>query len=1232
MDKVRLKINGEEIEAEAGKTLLQVIRENNLDEIPTLCYSQELGPDPSCFLCVVEVKGKPNLVPSCATVVAPGMEVETKNERIVSARRMALELLISNHYADCVSPCTEGCPAGVDVQGYIALSAMGEYIRAVDLIREKNPLPAVCGRVCVRKCEVVCRRKEVDEAVSINAIKRFVTDIPGIYDDDPKCEASTGKTIAIVGAGPAGLTAAWFLAKKGHKPVIYESQPRSGGMLRYGIPAYRLPDKVIDAEVDYICRAGVEIRYNTKVGKDVKIDELMQKHDAVFIATGAWKARGMNIEGEDEVEGVVKGIEFLRGKRENQEPISGTVAVVGGGNTAIDVARTSLRLGADKVIILYRRTRAEMPADKMEIKDCLEEGVELMELVAPIGIVADKGKLSALKCIRMKLGEPDESGRRRPIPLEGSQFELPCQLAVSAIGQSPIIEGLAKLGKAEVSTKRWGTFEVNTDTMETNVKGLFAGGDAADDGPTVVIDAIRDGQRAAKAIHSYITGVPLKRPDFRVRKEFWAKPTRNELGDVKESPRHDVHLLDVEQRKKSFEEVATGFDYEDNEHECERCLSCGCVSYYECDLRRYAEEYDVDMEEFKGYVRKHKVDDRHPYIVYDPNKCILCTRCIRTCAKILPIPALGLVNRGFKTEVRPSMDAPLLETSCVSCGNCVDSCPTGALTVKYPFPGRAALHTEDVASHCGFCSLACPITVKKFGEKRYFIASSGIPGDYLCRYGRFGYELFVKKKRIVEPEMHESGSTKKVEMDLALQTITSRLKESVEAYGADKVAVFVSPDLTNEELYLASKIAREGLQTNNIASLSLLSSAQESGILDEAFGFTGSTSDRQCIKDADLIICNNTSIESDHLVLGVDIIEAVKGGARLIVVNSAIGTTDQMLSAVTMDPMRGKATLLWLGVIKALEESGFFSQNTLAAITDMNLFTDKHLDFDELSLLTGVSKDAVQKAADIIANAKKTVVIHCPDRPQDRAEGDMAVLADFVILLKRKGVRADLLLPRSHSNGAGIEIMGADPAFLPGRLSTAKTISEDAAKGATNLGELRKFLEEGKLKAAFVIGEDPISWNRTESWFRNVEFLAAMDWTPTETTRAADIVLPASTYLEECGSRCNFEGRVIEYTTAVKAPAGISSKEILIEMAKCLELEISGDISEEMKTLIEKKTDKAVIPFCFNSGQIRKLLPKSDLVKVRPAAELGSIPLPLTQHEKYKSEIINVGSKYFKVT
>ncbi|MDZ7816557.1 MAG: 2Fe-2S iron-sulfur cluster-binding protein [Planctomycetota bacterium] len=445
-NKIKIKVNGQEVFGKPGQTILEVVQEQGLDEIPTLCHSPELKPYGSCFVCVVEVEGRPNLVPSCATKIYDGLEVHTKSEKVRKSRKTALELLVSNHYADCVSPCMLGCPAGVDAQGYIALAAMGENRKAIDLIRETNPFPAICGRVCVRKCELSCRREDVDEPVAINFIKRYVSDDPEAYEGGPERLPSRGKSIGIIGAGPAGLTASWFLGRLGYDTVLYEQFDRAGGMLRYGIPEYRLPDDVLDKEIDYILKAGGEIKYNTRVGRDVSMDELRKKHDAVFVSIGASTAKPMRVEGETSTNGVVTGVDFLHEKADSKEPVKGTIVVVGGGNTAMDCARTSVRLGADKVIILYRRTKDQMPADELEIKDALEEGVEIYELAAPIGIVKDNDELKALKCIRMKLGEPDASGRRRPVTLEGSEFELPCDVAISAIGQNVDLDGVGEAG------------------------------------------------------------------------------------------------------------------------------------------------------------------------------------------------------------------------------------------------------------------------------------------------------------------------------------------------------------------------------------------------------------------------------------------------------------------------------------------------------------------------------------------------------------------------------------------------------------------------------------------------------------------------------------------------------------------------------------------------------------------------------------------------------------------
>ncbi|MFH1145074.1 MAG: FAD-dependent oxidoreductase [Candidatus Eisenbacteria bacterium] len=1247
METISIKVNGREIQARPGQTILAVVEEQKLDTIPTLCHSPELEPYASCFVCVVEVKGRGNLVPACSTCVVPGMEVETRNARVMASRKTALELLISNHYADCVSPCQRGCPAGVDAQGYIALAAMGEHRRALDLIREANPLPAVCGRVCVRKCEAVCRRADIDQPVGINWIKRFLTDFPDAYAGAPTREPDRGKSVGIIGAGPAGLTAAWFLGRRGYRPVIYEAMERGGGMLRYGIPAYRLPDDVLDQEIDYIRRAGAEIHYGVRIGRDVTLDDLHARHDALFLAAGAWGGKGMRVPGEKETAGVVQGIDFLREKADRPAPVTGTVVVVGGGNTAMDCARTAWRCGAEKVIILYRRTKAEMPADEMEIHDCIEEGIEIIELAAPVGIVADGGRLKALRCIRMKLGETDESGRRRPVPMEGSEFDFPCDLAIAAIGQEPLLHGLEKLGAAEIETHRWRSFKIDTRTTATNVPGVFAGGDAADDGPTVVIDAIRDGRRAARAINAYLRDTPVAEDAFAITKEFWGKPGQAELGEIPERPRHEVHTITPAERAGSFREVATGFEPEDTAHEAERCLACGCVRFDDCRLRLYAEEYGADLQSYAGYARRHRIDDRHPHIVYDPNKCILCARCIRTCARILPISALGLVNRGFKTEMRPAMNDPLIETSCISCGNCIDACPTGALTPKYPFPGRACLAFDAAVSHCAVCSLGCAITVRRFGEGRYAIAAAGEPGEYLCRYGRFGYERFIKMKRAVRPFVRIGSAAVEASLEVAYAHVVDGLRGAVERHGPESVAVFVSPEATNEELYLAARIAREGLGTSNVGSLVMLETGAEAGALDGQLGFTASSAGREVLRDADLIVCNNTATESDHLILAVEIAGAVRRGARLIVANSILDKADRFLATVAMDPMRGRATQLWQGVLAELLEADRELQSAAAGLAGGAAFlAGLRRDLAATGEASGVDVERIRRAAGLLAQARRVVFVHCPDRPEDLAAGDIQALANFLTLFKAAGRRADLLLPRLSGNVAGLEVCGADPAFLPGRVRVAGPEATAAARGATQSAarrvlpgarshaQLRALLREGRLRAALIVGEDPMEHARTAAYFQNLEFLATIDWTATETSRTADVAIPGTTYLESEGTRCNFEGRVLDFTRAVPPPAGVPGWQVLAEIATLLDVlprpgaaaEITGELERAVRAGLGARA-----PFYWNRGEARVAPASGGLLL--PQLETRPAPLPpaLTQTGRYKRTLRAVGTEHFRV-
>ncbi|MEG0379162.1 MAG: 2Fe-2S iron-sulfur cluster-binding protein, partial [Eubacterium sp.] len=353
MNKLRININGKELTGFAEQTILDVARENGID-IPTLCYDERTEIYGSCGLCVVEVLGNPKLVKACATPIAEGMVVKTNSERIIESRKTNLELLLSKHIGDCVAPCQLECPGQTDCQGYVGLIANGEYEAALKLIKEKLPLPASIGRVCPHPCEKACRRGLVDEPVSILWLKRFAADLDldeGMFM--PEIGADTGKSIGIIGGGPGGLTAAYFLRKAGHAVTIYEAMPKLGGMLRYGIPEYRLPKTVLDDEIRLIEEMGTVYRTGVRVGVDMSFESIRENHDAVYVALGAWTSSGLRCEGVD-AEGVIGGIELLR-QVVNNEPIQlgDRVAIVGGGNTAMDACRTAVRLGAKEVYNVY---------------------------------------------------------------------------------------------------------------------------------------------------------------------------------------------------------------------------------------------------------------------------------------------------------------------------------------------------------------------------------------------------------------------------------------------------------------------------------------------------------------------------------------------------------------------------------------------------------------------------------------------------------------------------------------------------------------------------------------------------------------------------------------------------------------------------------------------------------------------------------------------------------------
>lgn len=542
-------------------------------------------------------------------------------------------------------PCRAACPADVNVQGYIALLQQGRFKEAVELIRKSMPFPAICGRVCFSPCQDACSRKNIDQPVGIRYLKRLAADIEreqGRIKPDP-VPKTHGEKVAIVGAGPAGLSAAYELAKLGYPVTVFERMPEPGGMMRYGIPDFRLRKYVVANEIAYIQDLGVEIKAGVEFGKDMQLDTLRNEgYKAIFIAVGAQLSRKLGIPGED-LEGVFHAVEFLRhvalGKTVD---VGEKVAVIGGGNSAIDAARTALRLGAREVTILYRRSRNEMPALPEEVEAAEEEEIKFYFLVSPKQIIGEGGKVKAIECLRMELGEPDASGRRRPVPIQGTEHTYEVDTVIPAIGQLPETSCLPPI----LLDERARAISVDPLTLETSIPSVFAGGDIVT-GPASVIEAIGAGKRAAVSIDRYLNGQDLRTGrEEEIEETTWVKDWEK---ITKKPERYVSPHVDVGRRRVSFEgaDELLAKTKEVAMFEARRCLECGPCS--ECLGSEELCEAD-----------KAVVDET------------LCTGC-NVCAVVCPYGAIKKNEMGI---------AQVDEDLCKGCGTCSASCPEQAITMQ----------------------------------------------------------------------------------------------------------------------------------------------------------------------------------------------------------------------------------------------------------------------------------------------------------------------------------------------------------------------------------------------------------------------------------------------------------------------------------------------------------------------------------------------------------------------
>lgn len=1116
MKKFRLNIDGKEVYGIPGQTILEVARENDI-YIPTLCFDERTEIYGSCGLCMCEVEGNPKMVKACATAIAPNMIVNTRTERVLESRKTNLELLLSNHVGDCRPPCVLACPAGTDCQGYVGLIANGEFEAAIELIKENIPLPGSLGRVCPHPCETKCRRRLVDgpeQAVSIQWLKRFAADqdMASAEPFMPEIAPETGKSVAIIGGGPMGLSAAYFLRQKGHDVTIYDAMPKLGGMLRYGIPEYRLPKEVLDEEIFLIEQMGVEIVPNTKIGVDIPFETIREDYDAVLLGIGAWVSTGVGCKGED-LPGVIGGIDFLRKVVRNEEiKLGESVAIVGGGNTAMDACRTAVRLGAKKVYNIYRRTKDEMPADPIEIKEGEEEGVIFKNLTNPIEFIAgEDGRVKQVVLQVMELGEPDASGRRAPKPVEGKTETLDIDTAILAIGQA------VDATPFDVEKTRKNAIAYDKETFMTSMEGVFAGGDCGNDKISIAVEAIADAKKAAGVIDAYLDGEDVKyvKPFFVERNDIDEKT----FEDRERMCRPEMEQLEANERKDNFTEVVFGYDEEQAVAEASRCLECGCHDFHECKLISFANEYDVKPERLEGEKNTVEFKDDHPFILRDPNKCILCGLCVRVCDEIMGIGALGLVHRGFDTVVKPTLEKPLAESGCISCGQCVSVCPTGALQERLTITKSVPLSTECTETTCAYCSVGCSFNYETHGD--LLIKANPDKEGFVnkgagCGKGKWGFDCTMLEDRILEPMIKEGDGFVETDYHEAL-VLTAKKAEAVAArYGKDAVAVAVSDRLTNEEAYAVKKMA------DAMGAKTLCFNNRKSGIA-PVLGYDASPNTIDELLSTELILAVGYETNMNP-VIRLKMREAAKNGARVVLINPKGFEQDNFEFAEKHIYTENNLDML-KGMAKALFDMGKTSN-----IEGFGAFADSLKNVN-------VSEEA-KAVAELYAKAKKAMIVFQQNLVTTEAA---SLIADIALLSGHIGAPRDGILQlKAKNNSQGIADMGIK-------------------NGAEAM--------EG-VKALLVFGEDP------DFDMSGLEFLMVSDLYMTKTAAAADVIIPATGFTNTDGTFTNTERRLMPVQASVFEGVDLENWEVAAEIAHIFEVEFNfddtADISAEMDDMLPR--------------------------------------------------------------
>ncbi|MEJ3600541.1 formate dehydrogenase subunit alpha [Vibrio vulnificus] len=1200
---IQIVIDGKYRIVEAGQTVLQAAKVCGV-EIPSLCGMNRSGEKIPCDLCVVEVEsGGPRR--ACELEVYNGLTVKTQSEALSAHRKQALNRIMSDHYADCEAPCKTACPAGVDIQSYLYHIAQNDHQKAIEVIKRTLPMPLSIGRVCPAFCESECRRSLVDDAIAIRQLKRHAADADLAAQEayTPEKKAGKNKRVAIVGSGPGGLTAGYYLTNEGYQVDVFEAMPQAGGWLRYGIPEYRLPKSILDKEIELMCRNGMAIHTDKKLGRDISLSQLSQDYDAVCLAVGASKAVAMDYPGSD-LDGCYLGVDYLKDFVTEQRFITGKkVAVIGGGNTAIDCARTAVRTGADTTLI-YRRTRDEMPAEDYEIEEAEHEGVKFHFLTNPAENIADEqGRVCSVKLEKMALGAPDASGRRRP-EATGEYFTEAFDTVIAAVSQQADLSFMQ--GEAlTLPLTRWNTADANPETMHSGTGNIFSIGDFRR-GPATAVEAVADGRIAAQAIDRFFDGdmenIPLK--PFNSRKE-------QKLKQV--DPLHFSHLQKVartimpeltsQQREQSFEEVELGFDNAEAMAEAARCLECGCQVNTSCDLRDYATEYGAEQHfHYSVNIKSHdewqalrQNDPRHKYpidhssefIVFDANRCISCGQCIQACREQSVQGVLSFMNleKGrpvVRPDCRPNFGGQgvmMGDSRCVQCGACVQACPVGAMTDgRDRSQGRETL-LKKVDTICTYCGVGCKLTMhvdEAANQIRYVEgAHSPVNEGMLCVKGRYGFDFVASEERLTTPLIRKDGWLQPASWQEAISLIADKFSTIKQDFGGRALAGFSSAKTTNEDNYAFQKFMRRELGTNNVDHCARLCHASTVTGLEASLGSGAMTNDIPSIKHSDVIFIIGSDTSAAHPVIASHIKQAVRHhGARLIVADpKRIGMADHAELYLAHRP--GTDVMLINGVMQQIIKNGWYDMEYIEERVDgfdtmLQEVMSPAYSLDKVELVTGVKADDIFAMARMIGTAKRTAVYYSMGITQHTTGHDnVRSIANLQLLCGNIGIEGGGINPlRGQSNVQGACDMGALPNNYPGYQKVYNPLVREkfviewdaphlSAEPGLTLTEIIDGACRRDVRALYVMGENPVLSDPNQAHviegLEALDFLVVQDIFLTETAQYADVVLPSCSFAEKSGHFTNTERRVQRISPAVNPPG--EAKEdwrIIQEIAKAM--------------------------------------------------------------------------------